>query len=443
MPWLETKPMTERRRFIVAVEADELTMAERCRQFGISRKTGYTWFARYANEGVEGLKDRSWAPHHCPHAVGPEVREALIALRSRYPTWGPKKLAVKLAQEQPEMVVPAPSTIGDLLATAGLVVPRRHRRHVPPRTQPLAHATGPNTVWGADFKGDFALGDDTRCYPLTISDADSRFLLRCQALPTTATERVQPIFAAAFREYGLPDRLRTDNGPPFASVALSGLTPLSVWWVKLGILPERIDPGKPNQNGRHERLHLTLKAEACQDPAHSERGQQQRFDHFRHIYNEERPHEALGQRTPASVYQPSPRPFPDRLPELTYPEADGVRRVRPSARIRWKDREIYVSKALIGESVGVTPSGRRSVAGDLWTVGVGHLDGRDRAVGPGSQTAAVTRTQRRRRLPRRRHRNVLPRFPGYPLAGRSLGFSTQVIADALPELIVNDHNGAV
>ncbi len=368
MPWLETEPMTERMRFILAVESGEQTLAAWCRQFGISRKTGYKWLMRFGTEGIDGLRDRSRAPHQCPHAVSPEVREVILALRSRYPTWGPKKLAVKLAEQHRDLVIPAPSTIGDLLAAAGLVGRRRRRRHVPPRTEPLAHATAPNVVWCADFKGDFALRDGQRCYPFTLSDADSRSLLRCQALPTTARDRVQPIMEAAFREYGLPDRVRTDNGPPFASVALSGLTPLSVWWVKLGIIPERIDPGKPNQNGRHERLHLTLKTEACRESAHSLRSQQQHFDDFRQVYNEERPHEALGQRTPASVYRPSPRPFPDRLPELTYPDADGVRRVRPSARIRWKNREIYISKALIGESVGVT-----QVAEGQWQVSFGPL----------------------------------------------------------------------
>lgn len=368
MPWLETVPMTERMRFVVAVEAGEQPMAELCRRFGISRKTGYKWWARYTTAGVDGLKDRSRAPHHCPHAVGPEIRELILALRGKQPTWGPKKLAVKLAEQHPELVIPAPSTIGELLTAAGLVVPRRRRRRVPPRTEPLAHATSPNVVWCADFKGDFVMGDGARCYPLTISDADSRYLLRCQALPTTATERVQPIFEAAFREYGLPDRLRTDNGPPFASTGAGGLTPLSVWWVKLGIVPERIDPGKPNQNGRHERLHRTLKAESCTEPAYSLRRQQQRFDHFRQVYNAERPHEALGQQTPARVYQLSSRLFPDRLPELTYPDADAVRLVRPNGAIRWHSGEIYVTQSLTGEPVGLT-----QVDDGQWRVSFGPL----------------------------------------------------------------------
>jgi transposase InsO family protein len=360
--------MTERMRFLVAVEAGDESLAELCRRFGISRKTGYKWLARYAAEGVDGLADRSRAPHHCPHAVADEIRELILAFRGRHPTWGPKKLAVKLGELHPELVIPAPSTIGDLLTAAGLVVPRRRRRHAPPRTHPLAHATAPNTVWCADYKGDFVLGDGTRCYPLTISDAHSRFLLRCQALPTTAGERAQPLFEATFRDYGLPDVLRTDNGSPFASVGAGGLTPLSVWLIKLGIDLERIDPGKPSQNGRHERMHLTLKTAACQDPAFSLRRQQHRFDDFRQEYNQERPHEALGQRPPASVYQPSRRPFPDRLPELTYPEADAVRRVRPNGAIRWHSAEIYVTQTLAGEPVGLT-----QVADGQWQVGFGPL----------------------------------------------------------------------
>jgi transposase InsO family protein len=368
MPWQETCARTERLRFIITAQAGELSMAEACRQFGISRKTGYKWLGRFREGGAPDLADRPRAPHRRPHAVAPTAREAVLVLRGRYPTWGPKKLARKLSHERPDLIVPAPSTIGDLLAHAGLVVPRRRRRHAPPRTQPLAHATAPNVVWCADFKGDFGLGDGTRCYPLTISDAHSRFLLRCQALPATTTGRVQPLFEATFREYGLPDVLRTDNGPPFASTGAGGLTALSVWWVKLGVVPERIDPGRPSQNGRHERLHRTLKADACQEPARTLRGQQQAFDQFRQVYNGQRPHEALDQRPPATVYVPSPRPFPDRLPELSYPTADGVRWVRSNGAIRWQSGEVYISQALAGEPVGLTQVGDQA-----WQVAFGPL----------------------------------------------------------------------
>jgi putative transposase len=369
MPWQETCAMAERMRFVDAVQSETESFAEWCRRFGISRNTGYKWLHRFEAEGAVGLADRSRAPHHCPHALSEAQREAAIVLRARHPKWGPKKIAARWPLEYPQLAVPAPSTIGDVLHDAGLVAPRRRRRHVPPRTEPLAHATGPNAVWCADFKGDFPLGDGTRCYPLTVSDAHSRLLLRCQALPTTSGGGVRPLFEATFREYGLPLVLRTDNGVRFASTAVGGLTALSIWWVRLGIRPERIDPGKPEQNGRHERMHGTLQREACEPPARSLRGQQQRFDAFRGEYNHERPHEALGQVAPATVYAPSPRPYPERLPELDYPDADQVRRVRPNGCMRWgHGGEVYVGQVLAGEAVAVTQIGDA-----LWQVAFGPL----------------------------------------------------------------------
>lgn len=360
--------MTERMRLLLAVGSGETTMAEACRQAGVSRKTGYKWRARFAAAGVAGLAERSRAPHHRPQTLTPAVREAVLAQRAQHPTWGPKKLIARLRTDQPDVAWPAPSTAGDLLKQAGLVVPRRRRHRAPPRSQPLAHATAPNVVWCADFKGDFRLGDGSRCYPLTISDAHSRFLLRCQALPSTETGRVQPLFAATFREYGLPAVLRTDNGPPFASTGLAGLTALSVWWIKLGILPERIRPGRPSENGRHERMHRTLKAAACAPPAATLRAQQAACDRFRTEYNTIRPHEALAQRPPATVYQPAPRPFPHRLPELTYPAADAVRWVRPNGAIRWRQAEIYLTPTLTGEPVGLS-----QVGDGVWQVAFGPL----------------------------------------------------------------------
>lgn len=342
MPWLETFPMHERYRFILAHEAAYESMAELCRQFGIARKTGYHWLSRFAEEG--------------------------LAFRAQHPTWGPKKLAPLLAHLDPPLEAPALSTIGDLLRSAGLTHPQRTRRHAPPRSQPLAHATEANRVWTADFKGDFGLGNGSRCYPLTIMDGCSRFLLRCQALERTPTNLVQPLFEATFREFGLPEVIRTDNGPPFASVGVAGLTALSLWWVKLGIRPERIDPGKPQQNGRHERFHRTLKAEACRPPAHSPRAQQQRFDTFRQIYNHQPPHEALGQVTPATLYAPSPRPFPGRLPDLDYPDADLVRWLRHNGAIRWRNQEVYVGQVLTGEPVGLT-----QVADAVWQLAFGSV----------------------------------------------------------------------
>lgn len=368
MPWQETCAVNERTRFILAYLQGDEPLAALCRQYDISRKTAYKWLGRFQAGDFAALADRPHTPRRCPHAVTPEVQEAILDLRNQHPSWGPKKLAAFLQQQHPQMRVPAPSTIGALLKRNGLSTPRRRRRHVPPRTQPLAHASAPNSVWCVDFKGDFALGSGQRCHPLTISDAASRFFLGCYALEHTTTAIVQPLLEATFRQFGLPERIRSDNGPPFASTGAAGLTRLSVWWVRLGIYPERIDPGKPQQNGRHERLHRTLKADACQPPASSLAGQQARFDAFRQSYNQERPHEALGQRQPAAVYAPSPRPFPEQLPELVYPDATVVRTVRANGTVRWLGEEVYVGQVLTGEPLGFT-----QIAEQLWQVAFGPL----------------------------------------------------------------------
>ncbi|HUS17211.1 MAG TPA: integrase core domain-containing protein [Chloroflexia bacterium] len=359
MPWKEICAMDQRVQFVADCLAGELTMAAVCRAYGISRPTGYKWLDRYRAQGAAGLEERSRAPLSHPHAVAAEVEAAILAARAAHPTWGPRKLLAWLQARrerglEPPLALPAASTAGEILRRAGLAVPRRRRARTPPWTQPLAHAGAPNAVWCADFKGQFRTADGARCYPLTISDASSRYLLRCVGLAAIDGARVRPLFEAAFREFGLPRALRTDNGPPFASVGLGGLTPLSAWWIKLGIVPERIEPGRPEQNGRHERLHRTLKRETAAPPAATPRAQQAAFDRFRREYNAERPHEALGQRPPASAYSPSPRPFPERLREPEYPDADAVRRVRSSGEIRWGGRLVYLSESLIGEPVGLT-----------------------------------------------------------------------------------------
>ncbi len=357
MPWTETCVMDERTRFIARWLEGGTSMAELCRQAGVSRKTGYKWVARYQTDGPGGLVDRARTPHRHPQAIAAADAETLLRLRATHPTWGPRKLVAHLMAQQPERQWPAPSSVGALLQRQGLTVTRRRRQHAPPRTQPLAHADGPNAVWCADFKGWFRTSDGAKCTPFTLSDAHSRYLLRCQALgDATDTVRVRPLCEAAFREYGLPMALRTDNGPPFASTGAGGLTPLSVWWIRLGIVPERIMPGKPSENGRHERLHRTLQAETATPPAASLRAQQRAFDRFRQLYNAVRPHEALGQVPPARVYTPSPRPFPRRLPELTYPACWEVRRVRQNGQLRCGRDWLYVSATLAGELVGLAPT---------------------------------------------------------------------------------------
>lgn len=363
--------MEQRLAFVVEWSRHEHGMAELCRMFGISRKTGYQLVAQFQAEGLDGLKPRSRAPHQHPNAITETVCAAVLRAKARHPSWGPKKLQ-PLAEEDASIKQqwPVASTRGAILARAGLVVARRRARpHVPSRTQPFGSVEAANQTWCADFKGWFRTADGVRCDPLTITDAYSRVLLRCQALHHGIdSQYVRPVFEAAFREYGLPQRLRTDNGTPFATVGAGALSPLAVWWIKLGIVPERIDPGRPNQNGRHERLHRTLKQATAQPPAATIRAQQQRFDGFRHEYNCERPHEALGQATPISWYTPSPRLYPRRLEEPTYAGAEQVRQVRPNGEIRWSSGTIYVSKVLSGEPVGIYE------VADGWLVRFGPVD---------------------------------------------------------------------
>ena len=353
MPWSETCAMDERMRFVIAASEDEAVMSEICAEFGISRQTGYKWLERYRSEGAEGLKERSRAPIHHGRARDEALVEAALALRERHPTWGPKKLRRKLGERFPEEAAPARSTIGDWLRKEGLTQSRRPRRRCPPFSSPLRSVDAPNDVWCADFKGWFATGDKTRCDPLTIGDAMSRYLLRCQAVARPDGAHVRPEFDAAFCEFGLPLSIRSDNGPPFASVGAGGLSQLAVWWIKLGVKPERIEPGKPQQNGRLERLHRTLKAETADPPAATLAEQQRRFDDFRAVYNHERPHEALDFATPASLYRASDRAYPRPLREPDYPDGAAVRRVRSNGVIKWGGDLIFVSEALIGEPVAV------------------------------------------------------------------------------------------
>jgi putative transposase len=371
VPWKETSPMEQRLAFLVHWSTHETSMAELCRRYGISRQTGYELIAQFKAEGLDGLKPRSRAPHQHPNAISQAVAGAVIRAKAAHPSWGPKKL--QPLRDEPEAITthwPVASTRGAILARAGLVVPRRKPRpHVPPRTQPFGSVTQANDTWCADFKGWFRTADGARCDPLTISDAHSRMLLRCQALPYGIHERyVQPVFEASFREYGLPQRIRTDNGSPFATVGAGGLSELAVWWIKLGIIPERIDPGRPSQNGRHERMHRTLKQATAHPPAPSIRAQQRRFDAFRLEYNEQRPHEALEQQPPGSWYVCSERAYPRRLESPTYADAVEVRMVRHNGEIRWSQNTIYISRVLHGEPVGIYE------AADGWLVRYGPID---------------------------------------------------------------------
>jgi putative transposase len=354
MGWLETCAVDERMRFVVALEEQEEAFAGVCRRFGISRKTGYKWLERYREGGVNGLADRSRAPLHHPQAMTNAIAERCLAVRYAHPTWGPVKVRGWLERHIPEMEWPAVSTIGALFDREGLTVNRRLRRRGPPSSVPFAHCGAANDVWCIDFKGWFLTGDGTHCEPLTLSDAHSRYLLRCQALARTDADHVWPVLDAAFREFGLPHRLRSDNGPPFASRGAGGLSRLSVKVIKAGVVPERIAPGKPQQNGRLERLHLTLLQDTASPPARSLREQLERLRTFQSVYNDERPHQSLGNDTPAKHYVASPRRFDGVLREPNYGPEHTIRHVRHNGEIRWQGSTIYVSEALVGEPVGLT-----------------------------------------------------------------------------------------
>lgn len=347
--------MEERARFVLEFERGLWTMTELCQVYGIARETGYYWLRRYQQGGLEALRDRSRGPERHPNQTPEWIERAVLELRREHMSWGPRKLKRVLEREAPQRSWPAASTIGALLAREGLVVKRKKRRRAPPYSEPFALAEEPNRVWCADFKGWFQTQDGERVDPLTISDAYSRYLLRCQSVKTTRCEQVQAIFEAAFRECGLPQAIRTDNGAPFASRAVAGLSRLAVWWMKLGIVPERIAAGHPEQNGRHERMHRTLKQETAVPPAANRRAQQRAFDRFRREYNEERPHEALKMQTPASVYRPSERAYPAQVPEPEYGSAMQVRRVGLRGVFSWKHEHVFVSETLIGESIGFLP----------------------------------------------------------------------------------------
>jgi transposase InsO family protein len=343
--------MSERMKFIARYQEGE-TMSDLCREFGISRKTGYKLLARFEADGVDAVLDRSRRPRSSPYRTPDPIVRFIVEERRAHPTWGPHKLKVLLQRKNPGVKWPSESTMWSLLKKEGLVPGRRRRRAVEPYTQPLQHATAPNVVWCADFKGQFRMGNGQYCYPLTISDACSRYLLGCVAKGAMSG------FAEVFREHGLPNAVRTDNGVPFASCALLGLSRLSVWLQRLDIKHERIDAGHPEQNGRHERMHRTLKAETTRPPGANLLQQQERFDRFREEFNEVRPHEALDDATPASCHAPSTRPYPTDVAEPVYPLHDATYRVASSGYVslptgRRTRANVYVSTVLANELVGV------------------------------------------------------------------------------------------
>ena len=377
MPWLETAPVNERTRFIADDRLGLYTTTELCARYNISRKTGYKWLARYHEDGRRGLTDRSHAPHHCPHRMAPEIAELLCAARRHHPDWGSGKLLDWLAPRHPEIAEaawPAVSTAGDLLAREGLVKRRRRRRpHQHPGVVPPTTAA-PNDLWTADFKGQFPTRDGVWCYPLTIADQHTRYLLACRGLPNIKGHGARPVFEHAFREFGLPRAIRTDNGVPFASPnALFNLSRLSVWWLRLGIAIERIKPGNPQQNGRHERMHLTLKLETTKPAGQSFLQQQAKFDDFIDCYNNERPHQALNMQYPAQRYRSSPRTYRG-LPALDYPFHDKAVTVTTCGRICFNRQKINLSQVFAGQTVGIKQTDDRIWLVSFMDYDLGYFD---------------------------------------------------------------------
>jgi len=368
MPWMETDPVTQRKRFVLETQGGLFSHSELCRRYGVSRKAGYKWLERYELEGPDGLLDRSHRPRICPHATDPMILEAAFKLRRQRPRWGAGKILSRLETLHPDWPLPAPQTLHKHFVLEGLVNRNKKRRKPPHPGRPTATFDAPNDIWSADFKGQFKTLDGIYCYPLTVQDGCSRSLLGCQGLAGTTYAASRGVFTRLFREFGLPDRMRTDNGPPFASMSLGRLSRLSVWWIKLGITPDLIEPASPQQNGRHERMHKDLKADTTIPPAANRSAQQRRFNTWRIDFNEVRPHEALDNKTPASVYEPSTRTFPAKLITPEYPAHFEVRKVSANGGIRWHSAWVNVSHLLGGEYIGL-----EEVAADVWAVSFGPV----------------------------------------------------------------------
>jgi transposase InsO family protein len=369
MPWKEVLPMRERMRFVVEAEQSDESLAMLCRKYGISRKTGYKWLRRYEEFALDGLYDRPRNPQLRPNETHREMVDLVLSERDRRPHWGPKKLAAFIAREY-GCKPPAPSTIGKILTRHGRVKRRKLRKKASIRGWPgsLTPPEHPNHVWAADFKGWFRAGDGSPCHPLTISDLSSRYVLCCDILQSNRHDLVLPSFHRTFMEFGLPRIIRVDNGAPFGTCAPMGLSKLSVMWLRLGITVEYISPGKPQQNGSHERMHRTLKMETACPPAAEFNAQQRRMDKWRSEFNEQRPHEALGQKTPSFLYCKSSRKWDGELPQFVYPPHFEQRRVKTNATIQWKRKLIYVGESFKGCRLGLTQNDQQ-----MWLVYAGNM----------------------------------------------------------------------
>jgi putative transposase len=421
MPWKEKTPMTERMEFLVDYESGLYRVTELSERYGVSRKTLYKWIGRFEAEGAGALSDRSSRPRTSPTQTSREMEALLVDFRRRHPKWGARKILDVMERKSPSREWPAASTVAAILKRHGLVTQRRRRRHEGHPGRPMTVAKKPNMLWAADFKGHFRTGDGVYCYPLTVTDLFSRYILMCHGLLSTDTEGVQAAYERLFREVGLPEAIRTDNGTPFASNGLARLSRLAVWLLKLGVRPELTQPSHPEQNGCHERMHRTLKDATARPPAGSLRGQQRRFDAFCREFNELRPHEGIGMERPAKLYEPSPRRFPDRLAAPEYPGHFEVRRVSRNGGIRWKKDWLNVSSTLIEEDIGLV-----EVADGIWSVYfyaflLGRFDERERRL-YGAYSGC-----HRRRCGRRGNRGQLPRCR--LIQGDSLAFHSAAAKD--------------
>jgi len=370
MTWKNVNPMEQRILFIADyLKHNYSDFSALCLRYDISRKTGYKWVERYQKLGEQGLHEQSRKPKNHPFATPYVIRKAILDIRKNSKIkFGPKKIQAKLKTQFPSLTPPSITTIYNILKQEGLIESRRSRRKTPLYKQPFKKVQAANDLWSVDFKGQFLLKNSHWCYPLTIMDHHSRYLLACQGLSTTAAKGAKEVFENVFREYGLPLRIRSDNGTPFSSTAPAGLSRLSIWWIKLGIHPERIKPGKPQQNGQHERMHLTLKEAIKNDIMGSFDAQQTVLDQFIEAYNYDRPHESLNQELPKDWYSTSTRAFPEELPEIVYPDYFITRKVTPSGSIYWGNGQVYITNTLEGEIVGMT-----EVDDGIWDLYFGHI----------------------------------------------------------------------
>lgn len=353
MPWIKTKPMDQKIQLIADWQTNYFSVTDLSHKYGISRKIIYKWLNRYEELGIDGLKEQSRAPIHSPNQTKDDIVELIVKEKLKNRNRGPKKIYNQLKTQYPNIDWPAPSTIGEWLKKHGLVKNRKKRLRVPPYAEPFQSCQTPNAVWSADYKGQFYMRNGCICYPLTISDNYSRYLLRCKGLPGPRYQPTRKTFESAFREYGLPDAIRVDNGTPFASRGIGGLSRLSIWWIQLGIIPERIDKGCPQQNGRHERMHRTLKAEAIDSKALNIKEQQKRFDWFCLDYNYHRPHESLNQEPPAKYYQKSNTIYVEKPVLPDYDHSYVVRRVCSGGDIKLYGHRYYLTELLFGQDVGL------------------------------------------------------------------------------------------